>query len=536
LEAIRCYLSAFIEGVRGDAVKLYETEKNTISLVATKKRCELLKKMDGSSCSLEYKKGGGGGGSFVFKKDGLRYLVQNGSNMTIGSDQIDELCRICGSLNEMKDILTRIYWEHVLKGLEVFHEKIAVVIDYVTCLDVAFTRAVISKKYHYCRPSLASSMKKSFFRAKGMRHPLIEQIQKEELYVTNDLSLGSSDKDKVASPSVATASDLDLEATASDFVATRESDKDKEKTNGVLLYGTNAVGKTSFIRAIGVCVIMAQAGLFVPCDSFEYKPYHAIFTRILGNDNLFKGLSSFSVEMSELRTILKQADENSLILGDELCSGTESISAKSIFVAGIQNLIQKRSSFIFATHLHEIAEYEEIQEAHGLSLLHMSVFYDREKDRLIYDRKLKPGVGSNMYGLEVCKSLHLPEDFLEQANKIRMKYNPESGSLLDIKPSHFNARKLMSLCEKCGKKRGEEMHHIREQSEADQEGWIRDEKEGLLFHKNHVANLMSLCEACHRVEHAERRTKTEKTKTKSTEKTAKSEKTKTTQKTKTNKT
>jgi DNA mismatch repair protein MutS len=277
---------------------------------------------------------------------------------------------------------------------------------------------------------------------------------------------------------------------------------------------------------------MAQAGLFVPCDSFEYKPYHAIFTRILGNDNLFKGLSSFSVEMSELRTILKQADENSLILGDELCSGTESISAKSIFVAGIQNLIQKRSSFIFATHLHEIAEYEEIQEAHGLSLLHMSVFYDREKDRLIYDRKLKPGVGSNMYGLEVCKSLHLPEDFLEQANKIRMKYNPESGSLLDIKPSHFNARKLMSLCEKCGKKRGEEMHHIREQTEADQEGWIRDEKEGLLFHKNHVANLMSLCEACHRAEHAERRSKS-----KTTEKSEKTtSKTKSTQKTKTNKT
>ena len=105
--------------------------------------------------------------------------------------------------------------------------------------------------------------------------------------------------------------------------------------DGILLYGTNAVGKTSFIRALGISVIMAQAGLYVPASSYKYKPYKYIFTRILGNDNLFKGLSTFAVEMSELRTILRLADKNSLVLGDELCSGTESISAVSIFVAGV---------------------------------------------------------------------------------------------------------------------------------------------------------------------------------------------------------
>ena len=130
-----------------------------------------------------------------------------------------------------------------------------------------------------------------------MRHILIETLLCDETYVTNDLSL---DSDKL----------------------------------GVLLYGTNAVGKSSLIKAIGIIVIMAQAGFYVPCSGFVYSPYKHIFTRILGNDNLFKGLSSFAVEMLELKTILSIADKDSLVLGDELCSGTESNSAMSIFYFG----------------------------------------------------------------------------------------------------------------------------------------------------------------------------------------------------------
>ena len=130
-----------------------------------------------------------------------------------------------------------------------------------------------------------------------MRHCLIEHLQTNELYVANDISLGF------------------------------------DKCNGILLYGTNAVGKSSLIRSIGICIVLAQAGMFVPCSEFTYKPYCKIFTRILGNDDIFKGLSTFAVEMSELRTILNNSDENSLILGDELCSGTETNSAISIFLA-----------------------------------------------------------------------------------------------------------------------------------------------------------------------------------------------------------
>jgi DNA mismatch repair protein MutS len=265
--------------------------------------------------------------------------------------------------------------------------------------------------------------------------------------------------------------------------------------DGVLLYGTNAVGKTSLIRALGIAVIMAQSGLFVPCSEFNFIPYKYIFTRILGNDNIFKGLSTFAVEMSELRTILRCANENSLILGDELCSGTEITSAISIFVAGIQKLHSLKSSYIFATHLHEIVNYEEITSIDTLRLKHLEVIYDKEKDCLVYDRKLKDGPGNCMYGLEVCKSLSLPCDFMENAYNIRMKYNKETGSILSLKGSHFNSKKLMGICEQCGKNAGSEVHHLQHQSDADENGFIN--MNGYKIHKNNAANLITLCETCH---------------------------------------
>ena len=168
---------------------------------------------------------------------------------------------------------------------------------------------------------------------------------------------------------------------------------------------------------------MAQAGLYVPASSFVYSPYSTIFTRLLGNDNIFKGLSTFAVEMIELRTILQLANSNSLILGDELCSGTESDSALSIFMTGLEILYNRNSTFLFATHFHEIANYEELKTLTTIKLYHMTVEYDKTSNKLIYDRKLKSGPGESMYGLEVCKSLDLPEDFLNRAHDLRIKYN-----------------------------------------------------------------------------------------------------------------
>jgi DNA mismatch repair protein MutS len=207
--------------------------------------------------------------------------------------------------------------------------------------------------------------------------------------------------------------------------------------------------------------------------------------------------------MSELRTILRLSDNNSLVLGDELCSGTESISATSIFVAGIQALEKKQCSFIFATHLHEIIDYDEIKTLKNVALKHMSVIYDKERDCLIYDRKLKDGPGTSMYGLEVCKSLSLPQDFLESALNIRMKYHPQSASILEHKPSHYNSNIIKGMCENCGERPAEDVHHLIHQQDADQRGVIRLQSTGITLHKNHAANLLNLCQKCHDDFHSE---------------------------------
>jgi DNA mismatch repair protein MutS len=209
--------------------------------------------------------------------------------------------------------------------------------------------------------------------------------------------------------------------------------------------------------------------------------------------------------MSELRTILKLANQNSLILGDELCSGTETQSAISIFVAGIQQFHREKSSFLFATHLHEIVDYDELQ-LDTVKMKHMSVIYDRATGVLVYDRKLKDGPGDNMYGLEVCKSLSLPPDFITSAYAIRQKYKPDS--ILSLKPSRYNAKKLMGPCEQCGKP-GKEIHHLQYQEDA-MDGFIQTDD--AVFPKNHLANLMSLCEKCHDVIH-QKKTRMKKVKT-----------------------
>jgi DNA mismatch repair protein MutS len=472
LEAIRCFLNNSIMKYEKSSkttstteyVKIHETEKNSFSLVATKRRCNILKESflkDNKCVQLQYKSSfDSQTKSFEFKPE-LAFITQTASNDSITSSLIQELCKNISSIKiEMKDIITKVYLSILDKFEQQYLEKMDTIIDFITLADVSYTKAYIAKKYNYCKPSIVES-EKSFVNSQDLRHCLIEHLQQNEIYVANDLALG-----------------------------------EPNGNSGILLYGTNAVGKTSFIRAIGIAVIMAQAGLYVPCSSFEYYPYKYIFTRILGNDNIFKGLSTFAVEMSELRTILRLADEQSLILGDELCSGTESISAISIFVAGVRQLHDKKSTFIFATHLHEIIHYEEISELTGVVLKHMAVIFDRDKGMLVYDRKLRDGPGDNMYGLEVCKSLNLPESFLELAHHIRMKYHPKSGSILSLKTSHYNSKKIVGICEMCKEEMGGEVHHLQHQADADEDGIIKI-KNLAPFHKNKVANLVTLCEKCH---------------------------------------
>ena len=336
--------------------------------------------------------------------------------------------------------------------------------NFVGHLDYIMNIAYISKRYDFCKPKIdnAGGNNKSFVTIEKLRHPLIEQLLTDEVYVPNDVTFD-------------------------------------EENKGILLFGTNAVGKSSFIKALGISIIMAQAGFFVPASKFAYYPFKQIFTRIIGNDNIFKGLSTFAVEMLEFKNIIENVCENSIVLGDELCSGTETDSAISIVLAGINKLDEKKCAYVFATHFHEIVNLDEITSKNTLAIKHMSVMYDRSKGRLIYNRKLQEGSGDSMYGLEVCKSLNLPSDFLLNAHEIRNKYNAKGKSILDYIPCEYNAKKLKGgLCSFCNVNVATDVHHLQYQEDANSSGYISNNE---VFHKNHVANLSNICEKCHKEVH-----------------------------------
>ena len=472
LAAVRIYLDSLIacgEKTRSnasDVVKIHETEKGGISLQATKRRTKLLAdqiKQQGLDQVCI------GPDNRMFSLLALTYPTATGANNEITSPHVNELCRsIIVSNQKIKEIVGQIYAGFIDK-LRDWDPEFQQLIHFTTTLDLLQNQCYIATKYKFCKPVIAASSSsssssssdkefgtKSFFDARDLRHCLIERLNEDETYVANDVELGC-------------------------------------KKDGMLIYGTNAVGKTSLIRAIGIAIIMAQAGLYVPCSSLKYRPYTTIFTRILGNDNLFKGLSTFQVEMSELRIILRMATSNSLILGDELCSGTEMDSAISIFVAGLAHLHRVGCTFLFATHMHEINGYEEVRALSRLCMKHLTVMYNKERDTLVYGRKLADGPGASMYGLEVCKSLHLPDDFLEFANAVRLRHRapPSDIGILSFEPSHFNARKLKGVCEQCSVELAQEVHHLLPQKDADAQNYIGH------VPKNHVANLMALCTRCH---------------------------------------
>ena len=457
-----------VEVEEKEFVNIHETEKNNFSLLATERRCKILDEIIKNNKSVKltyYSSFSGLKTEFTLLLE-LEYNKQSQSKKSITNSQINDFCKNVSSIKvNLIDTVSKVY-QTIVKKLQDYQDDVESIGNFITYVDLVYSKAYIAAKYNYCKPEiLTNESNKSFVRATGLRHCLIEKIQQTELYVANDINIG-------------------------------DGDKRNNILDGILLYGTNAVGKTSFIRALGISVIMAQSGLYVPASCYKFKPYKYIFTRILGNDNIFKGLSTFAVEMSELRTILRLADKNSMVLGDELCSGTESISAVSIFVSGVQKLASVGCSFIFATHLHEIIGYDEITSLHNVGMKHMSVIYDKERDCLIYNRKLQDGPGNNMYGLEVCKSLNLPQDFLHNAHNIRMKYHPESGSILDHKGSHYNAKHITGgICENCNLHLAQDVHHLVFQNEADEKGTIQ--KKDLTFKKNNKANLINLCEKCH---------------------------------------
>ena len=369
--------------------------------------------------------------------------------------------------------------KHYLQALHTLEERFSLFLEqlilFIANIDVALSNAKASQQMNLSRPEIEEG---NFYEAIGLRHPIIESNDERGIYVPNDIFLGES---QYQSPH----NHITLNASNNQDVL------------GVLLYGINASGKSSLMKSIGLSVILAQAGFFVPALSLRFGLYEKLFTRIVSQDNLYKGLSTFAVEMLELKNIFNRANHRSLILGDEISQGTETESALSIVSASILKLLLLRSTFIFATHLHQLATIEEIHKKEGLIFLHLGIQYDEKSDKLIYHRTLKLGMGDSRYGLEFAKSLHMDETFLTIAHRIRESLHDMPSSkerLKNPKRSRYNAKLYVTQCALCEEK-VEDVHHIVPQQEANSASQIDH------FHKNHKYNLIPLCKKHHKMVH-----------------------------------
>jgi len=376
-------------------------------------------------------------------------IIKESNNIVEYSQQISQL------------VLSH-YKEFVINFVNNNANILDIIVKYLVRVDIAANSAKNAFDYCYTRPvidCITTSEKSSFMESTNMRHPIIERIQDDFQYVGNNISLNK---------------------------------------NGILLYGINASGKSSFMKAVGLNIIMAQAGMFVSASSFKYYPYHSIFTRISGLDNIYKGMSSFTVEMTELRNILKRCNKFSLVIGDEICCGTESISAISIVASGIDTLINKGASFIFASHLHELTKLSTIKnniKELKLFVKHIRITFD-ENNNIIYDRVIQEGQGNNNYGIEVCRTLDMPLDFMKNAELNRKEVEGINNNILNKKSSRYNSKIIIDMCNICNKNKAEETHHIVYQHTANKNGFINNS-----FHKNAKHNLVAICKECHRKEH-----------------------------------
>ena len=254
------------------------------------------------------------------------------------------------------------------------------------------------------------------------------------------------------------------------------------------------------MKSIGLSVVLDQAGFFVPAVELRFGLYDKLFTRIVSQDNLYKGLSTFAVEMMELKNIFNRANERSLVLGDEISQGTETESALAIVSSTILKLLSLKSTFIFATHLHQLGSIPQLQSLQNLIFLHLGIKYDESNDALIYNRVLQLGMGDSLYGLEFAKSLHMDKEFLTMAQTIRENLSHSASDIKKLskqKRSKYNKELYLSKCALCSDS-VKDVHHIQEQKEADDSGHIDH------FHKNHKYNLIPLCKQHHKMIHDKR--------------------------------
>lgn len=383
------------------------------------------------------------------------------TNTSVCKITTDELKKISLKLVNLEQMMKKKIKIHYINSLQHFSDTYNSIFtklkDFVEIVDLIHTNIKCKNLYNYCKPEIVDC-NESFIDAVNLRHPIIERINENTVYVPNDIKL-------------------------------------LPEKRGMVLYALNSCGKSSLLRSVGLAIVMAQCGLYVPCSEFRYYPFDTIITQVDLYDNLWKAQSSFITEMIGLRKILKIANKNCLVLSDELTKGTEVISATSIFATSVLHLLQKQSCFIFTTHLIDVAKIESIKTNSNLQICHLSV--DVKDDSIIFERKLMPGPCSELYGLEVAKAIGLDVSFIDDAFKTRDTLINRKSEILATKKSRYNKIKLLDSCEICNycpKKSTDiplDTHHIKFQCTADEKNFTGH------YHKNAKFNLVCLCKKCH---------------------------------------
>ncbi|TQV64514.1 MAG: DNA mismatch repair protein [Sulfurovum sp.] len=398
------------------------------------------------------------------------------NSVKIGSKLFEEVTKVYErSQIQLISIVKSRYIETLISLENRFSHTLDELISFIASIDVAISNAKVTQQMNLVRPIIIDGA--DGLEAIGLRHPIIEANEQSGVYIPNDIYLGSG----------INSSHNHITLNASNNAS----------VDGVLLYGINSSGKSSLMKSIGIAVILAQAGFFVPAVEFLFGMYQKLFTRIVSKDNLYKGLSTFSVEMMELKNIFNRCGKNSLVLGDEISQGTETESGLAIVAGAILRLLELQTTFIFASHLHQLKNIPQLQHINELIFLHLGVSYDELNDRLVYNRALQLGMGSSLYGLEFAKSLHMDKIFLKNAYALReeiINKNSDIKELKKQKTSRYNKSLYLSKCALCDKS-VEEVHHIKAQYEADEHGKIG------FMDKNHRYNLIPLCKKHHKMVH-----------------------------------
>lgn len=327
-------------------------------------------------------------------------------------------------------------------------------IEEIKNLDVYTTLAHFVKINGYCKPSISKTENGGSVYAKNLRHPILEYVHTDEKFIPNTVSL-------------------------------------YDETHGYMVYGLNSAGKSTLLRAIGLSVYMAQIGMFVPCTQFDLQCFTRMLTKITNMDDMYEKQSTFMFEMSELKHILSSTDSHSLVLCDELTSGTETLSATGIMASSILTLLEKKCRFMMTTHLHTMDEFPEIIENPNLHICHFKVHV--HNNLIQYDRQLEEGMGDSLYGIEIINAIGFDSEFTNRAMQFRNRIS-KTKTIFDhtIKRSRYNSRLIVDECMQCGSTKDLHTHHIRQQKESDAYGMIDNE-----FHKNKLHNLMVLCQSCH---------------------------------------